>query len=127
MCCSNDCLENGCCPLDTKALFFGIWTLTHGIFFLVLSIYYFIDPTDCPLYAAIISFMLALVHTVAGILLILGYWKNKGCPFLCGIFMSSIIPYLCLLTIYLPVIQIIFTLTSCMYYRKEMETKAPAK
>ncbi|XP_030560355.1 uncharacterized protein LOC115762329 [Drosophila novamexicana] len=120
MCCSNDCLEKVCCSLEVKAQFFSIWTIVHGVIFLGASIYFFVGAINCPLYGPILLLIGAIVHLAGGLCLLFGYGTDMRYLFLAGIILSSIMPYILLPSIYLPVIQIIFTITSCIYYKKEM-------
>ncbi|XP_032595368.1 uncharacterized protein LOC116805714 [Drosophila grimshawi] len=118
MCESAQCLDEVCCSLRVKAIFLGVWTLVHGILFGVVS---GITSSEVDATAFVAFVIICFLHTIAGILLLLGVFKSMPNIFLAGIITSSFLPYFLFQLIYLPIVQIIFTITACRYYKKVLD------
>ncbi|KRF78505.1 uncharacterized protein Dvir_GJ27105 [Drosophila virilis] len=120
--CPEDCFDDCCCSLWSKAYFFSIWTLIHGIIFTIAMLGYiaYLYAEDIFLYIGAGLLIIALVHLIAGILLLVGFLKNKRTMFLVGIILSSILPFVFVGLIYLPIIQVIFIIIACRYYKMKM-------
>ncbi|KRF79215.1 uncharacterized protein Dvir_GJ25871 [Drosophila virilis] len=116
LCESCECMDNLCCSLKAKAMFFSIWTLVNGVISILVGIFLKAETSViCLCYALIV------LHILAGILLLLGVLKHWAKIFLAGIILSSFLPYMFLFLPYLAVVQVIFTITSCRYYMLQLK------
>ncbi|XP_034475094.1 uncharacterized protein LOC117782195 [Drosophila innubila] len=107
-------LDVMCCSLRGKSIFLAWWTLAHAILLLIANTALFVIG-NFKMIIIVSSTIYVILHMLGAIFLFVGVYKEIPCLFLFGIILSSIVPYACLITIYLPIVQIIFTITSCRY------------
>ncbi|XP_064547819.1 uncharacterized protein LOC135434936 [Drosophila montana] len=120
--CPEDCFDDCCCSLWAKAYFFCIWTLVHGIIFTLIfcGLIAFTLAEDLYLWIGVGLLIIALIHLIAGILLLVGFLKNIRVLFLVGIILSCILPFVFVALIYLPIMQVLFVIIACRYYKIKM-------
>ncbi|XP_034475093.1 uncharacterized protein LOC117782194 [Drosophila innubila] len=116
--CKSDCacMDDMCCSLRGKSIFLACWTLAHTIVLIITTFLSFCTGIENP-YVLANTIIITITHMLGSIFLFVGIYKEKAWALLLGIIFSSIMPYLNLILIYLPTVQIIFTITSCRYYK----------
>ncbi|KAM8716772.1 hypothetical protein ACLKA7_003615 [Drosophila subpalustris] len=118
MCNDFDKLDDICCPLREKSIFLASWTLAHAIILIHFVFFYSTRTAGDNLVLNLsYSVIMMVAHVLGTIFLFVGIYKEHAFIFLLGIIFSSIYPYLQFFMIYLPAVQIIFTITSCKYYK----------
>lgn len=60
-----DCLDEPCCPLRTKALFYAYWTLVHHVILVILVFYSLIGKNPQQLYPEIYVDIQSLINSNA--------------------------------------------------------------
>ncbi|XP_060645047.1 uncharacterized protein LOC132783716 [Drosophila nasuta] len=118
--CNWDCFDNLCCSPREKSIFLAAWTLAHAIHLIVGC--WPVIRIDDGLYIVFVVFIvvMALSHVAGTILLFIGIYKEKAMILKIGVIISSIYPYFHFFTIYLPVVQILFTIV-VIRYSKELD------
>ncbi|XP_051857947.1 uncharacterized protein LOC127565032 [Drosophila albomicans] len=118
--CNWDCFDNLCCSPREKSIFLAAWTLAHAIH-LIAGCWPVIDIDDT-FYIVCVTFIVVMVlcHVAGTILLFIGIYKERAMILTIGVILSSIYPYCHFFTIYLPVVQILFTIV-VLRYCKELD------
>ncbi|XP_030557300.1 uncharacterized protein LOC115760206 [Drosophila novamexicana] len=110
-CDSCECMDYVCCTPRGKAVFFSLWTIVNSAIAIA-----FLSYAEGSAWYMYISYAVTALHVLGGILLLLGVLRHWAKCFLTGIIISSFFPYWFIYLIYLAVVQLIFTITSCRYY-----------
>ncbi|KAH8419271.1 hypothetical protein KR222_002064 [Zaprionus bogoriensis] len=120
MCCHDEPGEECCCSPRDKAIFFACWTAAH-----VLYIISMIGASSFSgeFVLQILEYLTVLFHLAGTVFLFTGIYAEQATPFFLGIVFSSVYPYVLFYTLYLPIVQVVFTYSSCQYYQMLKQAK----
>ncbi|XP_017145447.1 uncharacterized protein LOC108157773 [Drosophila miranda] len=116
------------CDDRAVSIFFGAWNLISGPCWFLLSVY-FISQRKKSEDGTVVSyekfwyvfcmivFVAAIIHTLSGVLLLFGVWKDYGGVFLVGMAISNFLPIVLVLTVIIPIIQVSCVLRAINYWR----------
>ncbi|XP_062142650.1 uncharacterized protein LOC133850541 [Drosophila sulfurigaster albostrigata] len=116
--CNWDCFDNLCCSPREKSIFLAAWTLAHAIHLIAGS--WPVLRINDTIYCVFVIFIVVMVvcHVAGTILLFIGIYLEKAMILKIGVIISSIYPYFHFFTIYLPVVQILFTIVVLRYCKQ---------
>ncbi|XP_043864572.1 uncharacterized protein LOC26527388 isoform X3 [Drosophila mojavensis] len=100
------CLDHCSCPLQVKVQFLVFWTILHaiiGILALFLYPFHFQEEFKWPLLIVLVVHLISERHM-----------------FIFGLISSCIMPVFYVYLVYLPIVQIVFTIAGCRFYKLGM-------
>ncbi|KRG02747.1 uncharacterized protein LOC26527388 isoform X2 [Drosophila mojavensis] len=111
------CLDHCSCPLQVKVQFLVFWTILHaiiGILALFLYPFHFQEEFKWPLLIVLV------VHLISGIMMFISLIYQERHMFIFGLISSCIMPVFYVYLVYLPIVQIVFTIAGCRFYKLGM-------